>query len=67
MSDTPRTDEVQHNALELEMVARQLERENAELRKALDIVCEDRDYFYGQVEKLQDLHKRIMNTMSDTP
>jgi hypothetical protein len=35
-SDTPRTDEVRHNAAELAMHARKLERENAELRKDKD-------------------------------
>ena len=29
-----------------------LQRENTELRKALNVVCEDRDYLYGQVMKL---------------
>lgn len=51
-SDTPRTDEVPHNVAELAMHARMLERENIELRKALNMACEDRDYFYGLAEKL---------------
>ena len=67
MSKTPRTDEAETQfwvnattqglkGLTTKAVhsdfARQLELETIEYRKALNVVCEDRDYLYGQVMKL---------------
>ena len=38
MSETPRTDAVRHNAAELGVFCRQLERENAAMRQALSLI-----------------------------